>query len=295
MLKVFILQEANIYNNLTFKTKIMNSTTFFTICSLLISIFSFGQTSTEQFETESNGSTNFTDNGVIFNIISHVSVFDIQANFPGIGWNGTANDNRYIDNSNDSQFPPSFSIKTTSNLFKVNRFWMYLSALNLDLNVSGTLTVTGKLSGVTKFTQTKTTGFVTPLGATNGYTLIDLTNLNGQNYSNIVIDELQLTVGGSFRYVALDAFTWVKDSNLVLGTSETKSIKKDLIIYPNPTNGPISVITEKASEAKVYSIDGKMLKTVQIQKGNNEINISELPKGVYIIKTATESTKVIKN
>ena len=32
---------------------------------------------------------------------------------------------------------------------------MYLSALNPDLNVAGTLTVTGKLSGVTKFTQTK--------------------------------------------------------------------------------------------------------------------------------------------
>ena len=56
----------------------MKSTTFLAICSLLISIFSFRQTSTEQFETESNGSTSFTDNGVIFNIISHVSVFDIQ-------------------------------------------------------------------------------------------------------------------------------------------------------------------------------------------------------------------------
>lgn len=172
---------------------------------------------------------------------------------------------------------------------------MYLSALNLDLNVSGTLTITGKLSGVTKFTQTKTTGFATSLGSTNGYTLIDLTNLNGQNYSNIVIDQLQLTVGGSFRYVALDAFTWVKDSNLVLGTSEAKSIKKDLTVYPNPTNGPISITTEKAGEAKIYSLEGKTLKTVQTQKGNNEISISELPKGVYIIKTATESAKVIKN
>ncbi|AZA92228.1 Por secretion system C-terminal sorting domain [Chryseobacterium nakagawai] len=273
----------------------MKSTTIFTICSLLISIFSFGQTSTEQFETESNGSTSFTDNGVIFNIISHVSVFDIQANFPGTGWSGTANDNRYIDNSNNQESPPSFSIRTTSNLFKVNRFWMYLSALNLDLNVTGSLTITGKLSGVTKFTQTKTNGFATSLGATNGYTLIDMTNLNGQNYSNIVIDELRITANGGFRYVALDAFTWVKDSNIVLGTSETKSTQKNLTLYPNPTNGPLSISSDKNSEAKIYSIDGKVLKTVQVQKGPNEISISELPKGVYFIKTATESTKVIKN
>ena len=273
----------------------MKSTTIFTICSLLISIFSFGQTSTELFETESNGSTSFTDNGVVFNIISHVSVFDIQANFPGTGWSGTSNDNRYIDNSNNTDSPPSFSIRTTSNLFKVNRFWMFLSSLNLDLSVQGSITITGKLSGVTKFTQTKTNGFATSLGATNGYTLIDMTNLNGQNYSNIIIDELRITANGGFRYVGFDAFTWVKDSNIVLGTSENKVAKKELSIYPNPTNGPLSINSEKNSEVKIYGTDGKMLKTIQTQKGSNEINISEFPKGIYFIKTANESTKVIKN
>ncbi|ASE63831.1 T9SS C-terminal target domain-containing protein [Chryseobacterium indologenes] len=272
----------------------MKSTTFLTICSLLISIFSFGQTSTETFETESNGSTSFTDNGVIFNVISHVSVFDIQSNFPGTGWSGTAADNRYIDNSNNTASPPSFSIKTTSNLFKVNRFWMYLSDLTLQLNVVGSLTITGKLSGVTKFTQTKTTGFATSLGATNGYTLIDMTNLNGQNYSNIVIDELQITANGGFRYVGFDAFTWVKDSNIVLGTSETKAVVKEVSIYPNPTTGPLSIRTEKNSEAQIYSLEGKLLQSVQIKKGVNGLDISDLPKGVYLIKTPTESSKIIK-
>ncbi len=273
----------------------MKSTTFLTICSLLISIFSFGQTSTETFETESAGSTTFTDNGVIFNIISNSSTFKVGV-FPNTGWSGTANDNRYIDNTdNVGAAAASMSIKTTSNLYKVNRFWVYVANQFSNPAVTGTLTITGKLSGVTKFTQTKTTGFATTIGTTNGYTLIDMTNLNGQNYSNIVIDELQLTLGGNYYYLGFDAFTWVKDSNIVLGTSEIKSTKKELTVYPNPTSGPISVTTEKASEAKIYSLDGKMLKTVHTQKGNNEINISELPKGIYIIKTATASTKVIKN
>ncbi|REC46283.1 T9SS type A sorting domain-containing protein [Chryseobacterium pennipullorum] len=273
----------------------MKSTTFFTICSLLISIFSFGQTSTEQFETESHGSASFTDNGVIFNIISHVGTFDIQANYPATGWNGMTTDNRYIDNSNDQSFPPSFSIRTTSNLFKVNRFWVYLSALNLDLNVTGTLTITGKLNGVTKFTQTKMTGFVTSITPTNGYTLIDLTNLNGQNYSNIVIDELQITANGGFRYMGFDAFTWVKDSNIVLGTAETATASKEMGIYPNPTHGPLSIKTGKAVEVHIYSQEGKLLKSIQTQKGINEVNISEFPKGMYYIKTPSESTKIIKN
>ncbi|MEI7489370.1 MAG: hypothetical protein WCJ72_18535 [Chryseobacterium sp.] len=183
----------------------MKSTTFLLICSLLISTFTFAQTSTEQFETESHGSASFTDNGVIFNILNHVGGFDIQANYPNTGWNGTANDNRYIDNSGAGNIAvgASFSIKTTSNLYKVNRFWVFLSDTSLNQTVAGTLTITGKLNGVTKYTQTKTTGFVTSLGSTNGYTLIDLTNLNGQNYSNIIIDQLQITAGGLYTYVVV--------------------------------------------------------------------------------------------
>ncbi|SMD01548.1 T9SS type A sorting domain-containing protein [Chryseobacterium sp. YR221] len=275
----------------------MKRTILFAICSLFIAITSFGQTSTEQFETESHGSTSFTDNGVIFNIISHTMIFDIQANYPQTGWNGTANDNRYIDNSgtgNQSE-AASFSIKTTSNLFKVNKFWAYVSAANLDLTVAGTLTVTGKLNGVTKFTQTKSSGFTTSISPTNGYTLIDLTNLNGQNYSNIIVDEIQLTLGGSYQYIALDAFTWVKDSGIVLAVSEVKSSKKEISIYPNPTSGPLSIKTEKATDAQVYGMDGKLVKTLPITKGINNIDISELPKGTYILKTSTESSKIIKN
>ncbi|WP_228446826.1 T9SS C-terminal target domain-containing protein [Chryseobacterium sp. 3008163] len=205
----------------------MKSTILLTICSLFISIFSFGQTSTEQFETESHGSASFTDNGVIFNILSHVNTYDIQANYPATGWNGSAVDNRYIDNSatGNQAAGTSFSIKTTSNLFKANRFWVYASAADLTFGVSGTLTITGKLSGVTKFTQTKSTGFATSMGTTNGYTLIDLTNLNGQNYSNIIIDQLQITAGGGYQYLALDAFTWVKDTGIVLSTDELKNQK----------------------------------------------------------------------
>lgn len=274
----------------------MKSTTFFIICSLFISTFSFGQTpTTETFETESPGSTSFVDNGVMFNIISHVSTFDI-GNYPNTGWNGTGNDSRYIDNSHAvGPQNPSFSIRTTSNLFKVRRFWVYVSDQYSNPNATGTLSIAGKLSGITKFSTTKTNNFTVGLGTTNGYTLIDLTNLNGQNYSNIVIDQLQITLGGNYYYVGLDAFTWVKDSNIVLGTSEAKSTQKNLTLYPNPTNGPLSLTAENKSEVQVYSIDGKILKTLQVQKGQNEISISELPKGVYFIKTATESAKVIKN
>lgn len=274
----------------------MKRTTIFLICSLFASAFTLAQTSTEQFETESHGSTNFTDNGVIFNIITHTGGFDIQANYPNTGWNGAANDNRYIDNSGAGNIAAgaSFSVKSTSNLFKANKFWMFLSDNALNQTVTGTLTVTGMLSGVTKFTQTKATGFATSLGATNGYTLIDLTNINGQNYSNIIIDQLQITCGGAYTYAGFDAFTWVKDTGLVLATSEEKTTKNTEEIYPNPTSGPLTIKTEKDNKFEIYSQSGKLVKTVDARKGENRTDISELPNGIYILKSETSSYKVIK-
>lgn len=271
----------------------MKKTILFAICALFISIFSFGQTSTENFESESVGSTSFTDNGVIFNIISHSSTFDMYYLANG-GWNGTAIDTRFIDNSGTIGPAASFSIRTTSNLFKVNRFWIFAGNNFTNPNATGTLTITGKLNGITKFSQTKTTGFTNSTGITNGFTLIDMTNLNGQNYSNIIVDQLQITAGGDYQYLALDAFTWVKDSGIVLATNEAKTSQKEASIYPNPTSGPLTIKTTENMKFGVYSQAGQLLKTIETQKGNNEANISELPKGVYIIKSSSEAYKVIK-
>ncbi|SDE96762.1 T9SS type A sorting domain-containing protein [Epilithonimonas hungarica] len=245
----------------------------------------YAQTSTEQFETESNGSSSFTDNGVIFNIISHVNTYDIQAAYPGTGWNGTAADNRYIDNSGsgNQSAGTSFSIKTTSNLFKVNRFWVYAAAANTTLGVAGTLTITGKLSGVTKFTQTKTTGFTAAIGTTNGYTLIDMTNLNGQNYSNIIIDQLQITAGGNFQYLGLDAFTWVKDSGVVAGTLALASSQTN-VSCNGGSNGTATVTASGGTAPYTYS---------WTPSGGTAATATGLAAGTYTVtvKDATNTTK----
>lgn len=274
----------------------MKSTTIFLFCTLLFSTFTFAQTSVEQFETESMGSTSFTDNGVIFNITSTVSTYDIFIG-TGYGWNGTAPDNRFIDNTGTatSQYAnSSLTITTTSNLFKANRFWVYLVDRLNNLAAPGTLTITGKLSGVTKYTQIKNSGFTTSLNTNSGFTLIDLTNLNGQNYSNIIIDQLVITVGGDFRYMAFDAFTWVKDTGIVLSTDELKKSKNTLSVFPNPTTGKFSIETSEDSKAQLYDQSGKILKDFELKKGINEENISELPSGTYLLKTSSESKKIIK-
>lgn len=275
----------------------MKRTTIFLICSMFISFLSLGQApTTELFETESHQSTSFSDNDVTFNIISHNGLFRNYTATSQWGWSGTGGDYRFVDNSGSiaTTSSPSFSIKTTSNLFKVSRFWIFCGDLNTNPNTTGTLTVTGKLSGVIKFSNTKTADFAGSPGATNGYTLIDLTSFQSQNYSNIVIDELVITGGGNFRYLGLDAFTWVKDTNLVLAASEVKKDKTNHDIYPNPTSGPLTINTEKSGKFEIYSLSGSLLKTIEAQKGENRTDISGFPDGVYILKSETSSQKIIK-
>lgn len=211
----------------------MTKNLFFVVSILLLPYLSFGQISTKTFEDETHASTNFTDNGVVFNIISHVGWFHIQANYPGTGWNGTTFDNRYIDNSSGTVTDASFSIVTTSNLFKVKQFWLYLADNFLNLTVPGTLTITGKLGGVEQFNELKTSGFVTSVATNNGYTLIDLSNLNGHDNSNILIDELVITLGGAYMYAGLDAFTWEKTSILPVTFGSIKASVKNKVLHVN--------------------------------------------------------------
>lgn len=254
------------------------------------------QTSTMTFENAVNGSTTFTDNGYTFSIVSQAGTFKVQKNYPNTGWDGTANDNAYIDNTGTTNInSPSFSVKSSSS-FKVSKFWVFLSNTSLNQSTSsGTLIITGKLGGVTKFSTTKTSGFNTTFngstGIYNGFTLIDLTNLNSQNYSNTLIDEIQLQSTGGYVYMCLDAFTWSKAPTL--GTVEIPSQKKTSV-YPNPSSGVFQINLEKNSKITLYDQSGKLVKSTEAVKGENKIDITELPDGIYLMKSESENYKIIK-
>ncbi|MDQ0067921.1 BspA family leucine-rich repeat surface protein [Chryseobacterium lathyri] len=70
----------------------------------------------------------------------------------------------------------------------------------------------------------------------------------------------------------------------VLSTSEANK-KPGLNIYPNPVKSTL-FFSEELKEIEIYSIQGKLLK--RSPKGNN-IDISELLKGIYILKAKDNS------
>ncbi|PWN70196.1 hypothetical protein C1631_009405 [Chryseobacterium phosphatilyticum] len=67
-----------------------------------------------------------------------------------------------------------------------------------------------------------------------------------------------------------------------LGTMENNISTNQLTIYPNPTSDQVFIRGGKVSEAEMYSMDGKKLNI--IVKADQSIDVSHLPKGVYVLK-----------
>lgn len=86
------------------------------------------------------------------------------------------------------------------------------------------------------------------------------------------------------------------DGNLNLGVADTAA-KASLRVFPNPTSDVLSISSDKKIESvTIFDLSGKK---VQSLKGTNQINVSSLAKGNYMLQVsysggAVENTKFIK-
>lgn len=81
-----------------------------------------------------------------------------------------------------------------------------------------------------------------------------------------------------------DGITWVC-SPLYFVTDEYDAVASEktpkVLIYPNPATDLVHVDGVEASEIRIYNVTGQLLKTV---KGINDINVSNLPAGTYLLR-----------
>jgi len=88
-------------------------------------------------------------------------------------------------------------------------------------------------------------------------------------------------------------------NEVFLAVNDNVSKKQNFIIYPNPVQDFIEFTgdSKNYSTARIYSLDGKLVKTSAIHSG--KIQISELPSAAYFIEVSGEdapikTTKLIK-
>ena len=110
-------------------------------------------------------------------------------------------------------------------------------------------------------------------------------------------------VGGfSFR-MDLDKGA-AKKSGSVVPTEMAQKGANQLVVFPNPTNGKVTISLNHTSESrvegtvKVFDFSGKLVKSQNIYS-ETEVDLSALPAGVYLLKVTSGSEsyshKLIKN
>jgi len=82
-----------------------------------------------------------------------------------------------------------------------------------------------------------------------------------------------------------------------LSTSYNQFSADSIKCYPNPTNSivNISATNETINQINIYDMLGSLLKSQKGSSDNEQINIQELPNGIYLVKVKTDQgTQTIK-
>jgi hypothetical protein len=88
---------------------------------------------------------------------------------------------------------------------------------------------------------------------------------------------------------------------LTLSTNETNQLVEDLFkIYPNPSNNLLTVSISKYKvkdkiRIEIYSISGSVVKTYILENEITNIDVSNLPVGIYFLKANEINRKIIIN
>ncbi|SHK14697.1 T9SS type A sorting domain-containing protein [Epilithonimonas mollis] len=75
----------------------------------------------------------------------------------------------------------------------------------------------------------------------------------------------------------------------VLATDNVSAEKAKVLVYPNPVVDVIHIDDKNLKSVILYSMDGKKL----LETKNNEMTVSQLPKGVYILRIVTADNSIV--
>ena len=127
--------------------------------------------------------------------------------------------------------------------------------------------------------------------------------------SNLGVATINTTGAGSLTYTYTDT-KGCANSRTMTGvgytcaarqlsgaTKDQNPMPKDFVLFPNPAKFYVTLNLETLiGEGQIIVADlyGRVLKTLPLSMGNNNIDIANLSKGVYFISTITNQTKTTK-
>ena len=98
-----------------------------------------------------------------------------------------------------------------------------------------------------------------------------------------------------WRFLQHSLVNYIEET-LIFASGDPSAInpatEREFSVYPNPTSDRIFLNVPPSNDITIYDIHGKSM--MQLQKGTQCIDIRQLPKGIYILKSGDTATKVVK-
>jgi hypothetical protein len=124
-------------------------------------------------------------------------------------------------------------------------------------------------------------------------TIQDLVVTHNQNLTECEVKSICDYIGISSNMASIDSNGTgcntrmeVEDAcNALLTIDELNDSNVKLQIYPNPASAKVNVYAAKKSQLKIYTLMGQVIQTEFLRVGINQINITQLPSGVYLFKS----------
>ena len=74
--------------------------------------------------------------------------------------------------------------------------------------------------------------------------------------------------------------------------AEMEEVKRDIILYPNPTTGMLNINIDGIFNAVVYDYQGKVMRKINDAQG--QIDLSGLTSGMYFIEIRNDNKNIIE-
>ncbi|MEQ8624908.1 MAG: T9SS type A sorting domain-containing protein [Vicingaceae bacterium] len=249
-------------------------------------------TACERYTWNANN-TNYTTSGTYMDTLTNAAGCDSTVTLDlTINYSTTSNDtvtacDRYTWNANTY---------TTSGI--------YIDTLTTTAGCDSVLTLELTIDSVSDLSTTTAGLTITANNANATYQWLNCAN----NYAIIAGDTTQTftaTANGNYA-VELTENSCVDTSACVaiisVGLLEEKVANELFNVYPNPSNGIMNVeihmpATGRNLDSKqqffIYNHLAQVVREVRVKEGKNQINISQLPKGVYFIRYGNSSMKIV--
>jgi hypothetical protein len=125
-------------------------------------------------------------------------------------------------------------------------------------------------------------------GTEQTYDMVDADRLYFEDNTKLVIEQ------GAYKNTVTIPLTDIRKITCSETENTTENADLALSIFPNPVH---DVLTFRNLQGKqtinIYALDGRRMKTIEVA-GNQSIDISDLPIGLYLVKTPTQTLKMIK-